>query len=69
VNNLQIVKERIAAGDGVRFYHDHYGQQWIELRRGWVFKRKTRIKLLPDELMQAKAALQERHRRRSTGRK
>jgi hypothetical protein len=27
------------------FFHHHYGQQWIELRRGWIFKRKTRVRL------------------------
>jgi hypothetical protein len=55
MNDLSFVKERIAAGDEARFFHDHYGQQWIELKRGRIFKRKFRVRLLPDEIMQAKA--------------
>src|SRR5262245_37246528 len=38
MNDLSFVRERIAAGDQARFFHDHYGQQWIELRRGRIFK-------------------------------
>jgi hypothetical protein len=60
MHDLSFVKQRIAAGDEARFSHDHYGQQWIELRRGWIIKRKTRVRLLPDEIMQAKAALRAR---------
>lgn len=60
MQDLSFVKQRIAAGDHTRFSHDYYGQQWIELRRGWIFKRKTRVRLLPEEIMQAKAALRAR---------
>ena len=59
MHDLSFVKQRIAVGDQARFFHDHYGQQWI-LRRGRIFKRKTRVRLLPDEIMQAKAALRAR---------
>jgi hypothetical protein len=69
MNELSFVKQRIAAGDEARFYHDHYGQQWIELRRGWFFKRKARVRLFPEEIMQAKAALQARHRSAGRSRK
>jgi hypothetical protein len=69
MNEFLFVKERIAAGDKARFFQDHYGQRWIELRRGWIFKRKTRVRLLPDEIMQAKAALQARHRSAARSRK
>ena len=61
MNDLSFVRERIAAGDQARFFHDYYGQQWIELGRGRIFKRKTRVRLLPEEIMQAKAALEGRH--------
>ena len=65
MNDLSFVRKRIAAGDQARFFHDHYGQQWIELRCGRIFKRKTRVRLLPEEIMQAKAALQGRQPRRA----
>jgi len=32
MHDLSFVKQRIAAGDQARFSHDHFGQQWIELR-------------------------------------
>jgi len=63
MSDLSFVRERIAAGDQALFFHDHYGQQWIELRRGRIFKRKTRVRLLPEEIMQAKAALEGRQPR------
>jgi len=65
MSDLPFVRERIAAGDQALFFHDHYGQQWIELRRGRIFKRKTRVRLLPEEIMQAKAALEGRQPRRA----
>lgn len=60
MHDLSFVKQRIAAGDQARFFHDHFGQQWIELKRGRIFKRKSRVRLLPDEIMQAKVALRAR---------
>ena len=61
MSDLSFVKERIAAGDKARFFYGYYGQQWVELRHGWIFKRKASVRLCPDEIMQAKAALKERH--------
>jgi hypothetical protein len=60
MHDLLFVKQRIAAGDQARFFHDYFGQQWIELKRGRIFKRKSRVRLLPDEIIQAKAALRAR---------
>jgi len=51
MHDLLFVKQRIAAGDQARFFHDYFGQQWIELKRGRIFKRKSRVRLLPDEII------------------
>ena len=64
MRDLSFVKESISAGDHARFFLDYYGQQWVELRRGWIFRRKTRVRLSPDEIAQAKAALRARHHRK-----
>ena len=67
MRDLLFVKQRIGAGDQARFFHDHFGQQWIELKRGRMFKRKSRVRLLPDEIMQAKAALRARRQGKLAG--
>jgi hypothetical protein len=48
-HDLPFVIERIAAGDRARFFHSHFGQQVVELSRSWIwiFKRQTRVSLLP----------------------
>ena len=43
MHDLSFVMQRIAAGDRARFFHAYFGQQEVELSRGWIFKRKTRV--------------------------
>jgi hypothetical protein len=64
MHDLSFVKKRIAAGDHARFFQDYYGEQWIELRRGWIFRRKVRVRLTPEEIAQAKVALRTRRHRK-----
>ena len=57
-HDLSFVMQRIAAGDRARFFHDYFGQQGVELSRGWIFKRKTRVSLPPREIARVKDSLQ-----------
>jgi hypothetical protein len=56
-HDLSFVMQRIAAGDRARFFYDYFGQQGVELSRGWIIKRKTRVSLSPLEIARVKDAL------------
>jgi hypothetical protein len=58
-DDLSFVMQRIAAGDRVRFFHSHFGQQVVEVSRSWIwiFKRKARVSLSPLEIARVKDAL------------
>jgi len=60
MHDLSFVMQRIAAGDRVYFAYDYYGQTLITLSRGRFFKRKTQVKLPPDEVAQVRAVLRAR---------
>ena len=60
MHDLSFVMQRIAAGDRVYFSYDYYGQTLITLSRGRIFKRKTQVKLPPDEVAQVKTVLRAR---------
>ena len=48
------VSYRISRGDRIKFIHDFYGGQWIELRHKWFFWDRKRIQLQPDEILALK---------------
>jgi hypothetical protein len=50
----------VQSGYRVKFFHDFYGRQWIELRPRWLFWPKKRIHLSADEVLRVKAALGDR---------
>ena len=54
---LSYVLERIARGDEVRFYHDYYGEQGVELASGRILRRKKKVTLTSAQLQEVKAAL------------
>jgi hypothetical protein len=60
MSDMAFVLRRLESGDRIRFVQGYYGQQWIELSRGWLLRRKTRITLPPDQIMQIKRALEQR---------
>ena len=60
MHDLSFVMQRIAAGDRIYFSYDYYGKMWITLSRGWFFKRKTKVRLSPEETAQVKTALRAR---------
>lgn len=60
MSNLAFVYQRVEAGDRIRFFHDYYGRQWVELSRGWFLTHKTRVYLAPQEILQLKASLRRR---------
>jgi hypothetical protein len=60
MHDLSFVRQRIAAGDIVYIFCDYRGQPLITLYRGWIFKRRTQVKLPPDEVAQVKEMLRAR---------
>ena len=60
MHDLSFVMQRIAAGDRVYFSYDYYGKVWITVSRGRIFKRKTKVRLPPDEVARVKAVLRAR---------
>jgi len=60
MHDLSFVMQRIAAGDRARFFHAYFGQQGVELSRGWIFRRKTRVTLHPEEIAGVKDVLHAR---------
>ena len=61
MHDLDFVRQRVAAGDKVRFFEDFYGKQWVVVKRGWLFSRR-RIYLKNDEIFEVKTALRQRRR-------
>jgi hypothetical protein len=57
--------ERVARGEKLAFCRDVYGNQWIELRRGFIFRRCSKIEATPAEVAETRAMLRRRLRRRS----
>jgi hypothetical protein len=57
MHDLSFVMQRIAAGDRARLFHAYFGQQGVELSRGWIFRRKTRVSLHPEEIARVKDVL------------
>ncbi len=60
---------RIDAGDRVKFIHDFYGGQWVELRHRVFFWSKRRVRLDPDEFQAVRdqVAARRRHSRVPSG--
>jgi hypothetical protein len=58
--DLAFVMQRVDEGDKVQIFQDFYGRQWLELSRGWLLKRKTRVQLKADEMMKVRAVLDSR---------
>jgi len=68
LHDLSFVMQRIAAGDRARLFHAYFGQQGVELSRGWIFKRKTRVSLHPEEMSRVKDVLHARRKGASRAR-
>ena len=66
MSDLSFVFQRVELGDRIKFFHDFYGRQWIELSRGWLLKRRTRVYLAAEEILEVKKALERRRRSRSS---
>lgn len=63
MKQVAYVLERIARGDQIRFYHDYFGEQGVELASGRILRRRRKISLTPDQMMKIKDALRSGSRR------
>jgi len=61
VEDIKYVLTRIEAGDRVVFGRDGYGQQWVELWRGRLFERRSRVYCSPREIVRIKRELLAKH--------
>ena len=57
MQNVRYVIDRVRAGDRIVFGRDIYGQQWVELWRGWLFERRSKLDCSPGEIRSIKTAL------------
>ena len=56
--------DRVRSGDRIKFFFGFYGDQWIELSRGRVFRRRQRYRLTANEMDEIKSALYPRRKPR-----
>ena len=61
MENVRYVIDRVKAGDRVVFGRNVYGQQWVELVRGKLIERSSKIDCSPAEIVSIKKALLARH--------
>ncbi len=54
---LKHVLDRIERGDQVRFYHDYYGEQGVELASGRILRRRKKVALTPAQMQEVKDVL------------
>jgi chorismate-pyruvate lyase len=54
------VVARVEAGEKIRFRQDFYGRQWVELTRGRLLRRRSRIELSAQDILQIKTTLARR---------
>ena len=50
----------------MKFAINYYGEQWVEYKTGWVLRRKVRVRLSEQDVVQLKDALRSRRRTRET---
>lgn len=60
MENLSYVLARVKAGDRVVFGRDDFGARWVELWRGKLFERRSRVECSPAEIVNIKRALLDR---------
>ena len=61
MGSVEQILSKIEAGVKVRIVQDHYGQEKVEVPRGWIlFRRQYNVSR--DEMTQVKAALSNRSR-------
>ncbi len=61
MENVRYVLDRVKSGDRILFGRNLYGQHWVELVRGRLFERSSKIDCSPDEIYSIKKALLSRH--------
>ena len=66
MRDLSQILRHAEAGGNVKFVINYYGEQWVEYRTGWVLRRKVRVRLSEQEVVQLKDALRSRRRTRET---
>jgi hypothetical protein len=57
MQSVDYVLGRVKAGDRVVFGRDAYGQQFVELWRGRLFERRSKLDCSPSEIRHIKDAL------------
>ncbi len=57
MQSVRYVLDRVRAGDRVVFGRDPYGQQFVELWRGRLFERRSKVDCSPTEIRDIKNAL------------
>jgi hypothetical protein len=62
MRDLSALLRHTDAGGTVKFVVNYYGEQWVEYKTGWVLRRRVRVRLTEQEVVQLKDALRNRRR-------
>lgn len=62
MRDLSALLRHTDAGGTVKFVVNYYGEQWVEYKTGWVLRRRVRVRLTEQEVVQLKDALRKRRR-------
>jgi hypothetical protein len=65
VSVVETVIKRIEGGARARFFMDHFGGQWVELRGRVLFWRRQKIQLANTQIEEIKTHLRSRSQRRA----
>lgn len=57
MNSIDEIIERARQGYKIRFYQGYYGNNWVEVKGGWLLPSKTRYDLTAEEVLELKRGL------------
>ncbi len=57
MSSIDEIIERARNGHKVRFYQGYYGNQWVEVKGGWLLPSKTRYDLTAEQIAELKKGL------------
>lgn len=59
MTTIDSILSRIKKSGRIRFFQGYYGNQWVEVKSGWLLAKKTRFELTADEVYALKSALKQ----------
>lgn len=57
MSSVDEIIDRARSGHKIRFYQGYYGNQWVEVKGGWLLPSKTRYDLTAEQMIELKKGL------------